>query len=128
MAVETEAVPNPDAQRGAQPQGDGVRDSGFGVRREEAGRGFVSADSQSDANREHGTEDSEQRRSANPEAQTPSTQTEATQTDPNQPKKPKRKYTMSPRAIESRRINIKKALAVPKEVLYRSTPKRKESC
>ena len=35
---------------------------------------------------------------------------------------------MSQAALDSRRINIKKALAVPKEVLFRSTPKRKESC
>ncbi|MGO9269141.1 MAG: hypothetical protein ACLQOO_02585, partial [Terriglobia bacterium] len=120
MAVETEAVPNPDAERGAQPQGDGVRDSGFEVRREEGDSGFGFRDSQSQGPSS----------SASPESRVPgpgSSTSPETQI-PNPAQKPKRKYTMSPRAIESRRINIKKALAVPKEVLYRSTPKRKESC
>jgi len=79
MAAETEAVPNPDAQR---------------------------AESASA-----------------PSAADPSVQSEANATQ-----KPKRKYTMSQKALDSRRINIKKALAVPKEILFRSTPKRKESC
>ena len=35
---------------------------------------------------------------------------------------------MSQAALDARRISIKKARAVPKEVLYRSTPKRLESC
>ncbi len=66
-----------------------------------------------------------------PGAADPSVRTEANpsvQADPNQAKKPKRKYTMSQRALDSRRINIKKALAVPREILFRSTPRRKESC
>ena len=75
------------------------------------------AASHSDANREQGTGDREQGRSANPEPPIP-----------NPTQKPRRKYTMSPRALESRRSNLKIARAVPKEVLYRSTPKRKESC
>jgi hypothetical protein len=144
MAVEAEAVPNPDNQREAQP----------GAQRSERASAPGTADSQGDgppsaANPE--TRVPNPVSSPNPESQTPSASSAAdsrrdgpsssanpetqipnpvssADPDPNAPKKPKRKYTMSPRALEARRNSLKKARAVPKEVLYRSTPKRKESC
>src|SRR5271157_378895 len=126
MAQEAEAAFNPDAQRGAQS---GAQPGEGASAQSAAGTSAPSAaDSQSDANREQGTGDRERRRSTDPESQTQNPVSSANPETTNPAKKPKRKYTMSQRALDSRRINIKKALAVLKEVLFRSTPRRKESC
>ncbi|MGO9273564.1 MAG: hypothetical protein ACLQOO_25565, partial [Terriglobia bacterium] len=129
MSLEAEAVPNPDAQCAA-PHGESASaPSASAPPPSAAGTPAPSAAaSQSDANREQGTEDREQGRSANPETRIPNPVSSANPESPNPAPKPKRKYTMSQAALDSRRINIKKALAVPKEILFRSTPRRKESC
>jgi hypothetical protein len=40
----------------------------------------------------------------------------------------KRKYTVSDRVRAANRINLKKARGVGKEILYRSTEKRRNAC
>ncbi|MGO9268839.1 MAG: hypothetical protein ACLQOO_01015, partial [Terriglobia bacterium] len=127
MSLEAEAVPNPDAQRAA-PHGESASAPSAPPPSAVDTPAPSAADSQSDANREQGTGEREQGRSANPETRIPNPVSSANPESPNPAQKPKRKYTMSQAALDSRRINIKKALAVPKEILFRSTPRRKESC
>jgi hypothetical protein len=109
MTLETEAVPNPDAQRGESASAPSAADTSAPG----------AAASPNDANREQGTGDREQERSANPEPQIPNPASSANPESPTPAQKPKRKYTMSQKALDSRRTNIKLALAVPKEIRYR---------
>ena len=89
MSAETEAVPNSDVQRGESAPSPGAADS--------QGNSPPS--------------------SANAETQIPNPVSSTNPETPKPAQKPKRKYTMSQAALDSRRINIKKPLAVPKEIL-----------
>ena len=144
MSLEAEAVPNPDAQRAETASVPSTSASAEGANREQGTGdreqgGTASPESQAPNSVSSPSPESQipnPSSSANPETQTPDpgscaspeSQAPSPVSPPNPAQKPKRKYTMSQRAIDSRRANIKLAHAVPKEIVYRSTPRRKESC